>query len=477
MAADKDPRTINFTDRNAVEKFLETKKFRHCANLECSRVDLHRQVLYMPMCLDDRFNKQGDAEFFDMPSAQKRTVSPVTYMSIPNWAPFISCPHDCKGYRNRTIAKAQKTVGQAARWFFGEAAVKDSRTNDKRWWERPFGIVVLGVVVTVVGGLIVWLIIRHYDKPTLSTAIERPTQQTQSSVEQSPKQPPSGPIENQKASDSIAVEVRRPKTPVEFFFQASGEKKQRITSSVFPTLIEVEPAPTGVQDADLPKDVAVNGGTITVLRFGQGYILFDTYGVPIGTPIRGRILGYIEQPRRSVPPAVSATKPTSPPVPAPALPLPMSQECAPGANCAQSSGQTGGITAGQINMTVVRSLTAEEKVRLTDVLKKATGTVTVCAVESGQALGEDIYDAFKNAGWNMQEPEVQNTIGFAHPMDVDIAVFVHNRGGKWAVSDPAIVNAIHSIAALGRFKSEAGVSDQIEEGVLKISIGPPQPAR
>jgi hypothetical protein len=119
---------------------------------------------------------------------------------------------------------------------------------------------------------------------------------------------------------------------------------------VFPTFIEVEPAPTGVQDADLPKDVAVNGGTITVLRFGQGYMLFDTHGVPIGMPIRGRILGYTEQPRRSVPPAVSATKPTNPPAPAPALPLPMSQECAPGANCAMSTGQQGGITAGTINL-------------------------------------------------------------------------------------------------------------------------------
>ena len=33
----------------------------------------------------------------------------------------------------------------------------------------------------------------------------------------------------------------------------------------------------------------------------------------------------------------------------PAAP-PLSQECAPGANCAQSSGQSGGITAGQINV-------------------------------------------------------------------------------------------------------------------------------
>jgi hypothetical protein len=40
MAEDKDRQSVNFTDRNAVEKFLETDKFRPCANLECSRVAL-----------------------------------------------------------------------------------------------------------------------------------------------------------------------------------------------------------------------------------------------------------------------------------------------------------------------------------------------------------------------------------------------------------------------------------------------------
>jgi len=112
-----------------------------------------------------------------------------------------------------------------------------------------------------------------------------------------PAHPSSGPTDNIKASDSIAVEVRRAKPPVEFSFQTSGEKKQRITSSVFPTVIELEPAPTGVQDADLPKDVAVNGGTVTVLRFGQGYMMFDTHAVPVGTAIRGRIISYSERGR------------------------------------------------------------------------------------------------------------------------------------------------------------------------------------
>ena len=65
MAADKDVRNINFTDRNAVEKFLETEKFRSCANLECSQINLHNQQLFMPMCKEGRFDRQGIAEFFD----------------------------------------------------------------------------------------------------------------------------------------------------------------------------------------------------------------------------------------------------------------------------------------------------------------------------------------------------------------------------------------------------------------------------
>jgi hypothetical protein len=41
---------------------------------------------------------------------------------------------------------------------------------EKKWWERPLGITGLGILVTVIGGLILWSITGHYDKPTPSTA-------------------------------------------------------------------------------------------------------------------------------------------------------------------------------------------------------------------------------------------------------------------------------------------------------------------
>jgi hypothetical protein len=35
----------------------------------------------------------------EMPNTQVRHLSPLTYMHIPTWAPLISCPPDCKGYK------------------------------------------------------------------------------------------------------------------------------------------------------------------------------------------------------------------------------------------------------------------------------------------------------------------------------------------------------------------------------------------
>jgi Carboxypeptidase regulatory-like domain len=96
----------------------------------------------------------------------------------------------------------------------------------------------------------------------------------------------------------LAVEVRRRLPAVEFSFHTSGDKRQEIPFSVIPELIQLEPKPTGVKESDLPMEVSVPGGTVTVLRFGKGgdhgYILFDTRDVPKGTTIRGEIIGYKE---------------------------------------------------------------------------------------------------------------------------------------------------------------------------------------
>ena len=113
------PKATNFGDQNSVEEFLADKKFRqHCVNLRCSPVQLQHQRLFMPMCDEGRFDRQGVAEAFEMPSAKVGRLSPVTYMVIPTWAPFISCPLKCKGYKNRTVAKFESVGKEATGWVF-----------------------------------------------------------------------------------------------------------------------------------------------------------------------------------------------------------------------------------------------------------------------------------------------------------------------------------------------------------------------
>src|SRR5258706_11899147 len=121
---------------------------------------------------------------------------------------------------------------------------------------------------------------------------------TSASQPQSEKQPSTSTGETFKQDDSISTEVRRAKPTIEFNFPTTGEKKQKFHVSVRPNLIQIEPKPTGVKEDDLPMEVPVVGGTITVLRFDSevdgGYMLFDTSQLPRGTRIRGEIIGYSE---------------------------------------------------------------------------------------------------------------------------------------------------------------------------------------
>lgn len=115
------------------------------------------------------------------------------------------------------------------------------------------------------------------------------------------KLPPSRlPTENAKPSESIAWEVVPLIPYVPFSFMTTGDKEQKITSSVLPRDIrlELEPNPVVVLGAKLskPQEVTYSKGTIKVLEFGQegdkGYMVFDTQGVPTGTTIRGYIIKY-----------------------------------------------------------------------------------------------------------------------------------------------------------------------------------------
>lgn len=105
----------NFGDRNSAERFLECGKFRQCANLmlplpEQTSPSVH---VYIPICAESRFERTGVAQFMPMPTVRNGRsgqVNPVTYTTVAQWAPLISCPRKCEGYRNKRWANLKHAL-------------------------------------------------------------------------------------------------------------------------------------------------------------------------------------------------------------------------------------------------------------------------------------------------------------------------------------------------------------------------------
>ena len=124
------------------------------------------------------------------------------------------------------------------------------------------------------------------------------------------KEPPSGLSDTFKTDATVATEVRRAKPTIEFEFPTTGDRKQKFhVHGVRPNFIKIEPKPTAVNEDDLPTDVSVVSGTVTILKFGQedegGYVMLDTSQVLKGTRIRGEIIGYTEVTPPNEPPSRS----------------------------------------------------------------------------------------------------------------------------------------------------------------------------
>ena len=99
-----------------------------------------------------------------------------------------------------------------------------------------------------------------------------------------------------------------------------------------------------------------------------------------------------------------ATK-TNKDAPVPARQPPMTQDCG-GGNCAQSSGQTGGVTAGQINVAPLARMLTPDQQRTLATLLKAGGTFTLFLRHADHNFEAQQYcDSFKavfqEAGWNI----------------------------------------------------------------------------
>lgn len=169
----------------------------------------------------------------------------------------------------------------------------------KGWWETWWGTSIILVATSVIAGLIIWGITRPLEKRSAKDESEKgkPAAMLPTAASATGASGGTGLGESSKTSDSIAIQVRRGRPPVEFSFATTGEKRQQMAVSVLPRVMEVEPGPTVFQDSDLPKELTLPNGTIGVLRFDEGSVLFDTRGVPKGTTIRGRILDYTEEPK------------------------------------------------------------------------------------------------------------------------------------------------------------------------------------
>jgi hypothetical protein len=82
---------------------------------------------------------------------------------------------------------------------------------------------------------------------------------------------------------------------------------------------------------------------------------------------------------------------------------PMTQECAPGANCAMSNGQSGGITAGKIEIGVGRRIPETDKGLLVQMLSSSRAAVTIRANMEDEPLrfAEDWKELLIEAGWTV----------------------------------------------------------------------------
>jgi hypothetical protein len=45
-------------------------------------------------------------------------LGPVTYATLGEWAPLISCPSECSEYKNRRLAKVEVVMRSCLGWIF-----------------------------------------------------------------------------------------------------------------------------------------------------------------------------------------------------------------------------------------------------------------------------------------------------------------------------------------------------------------------
>jgi hypothetical protein len=161
-----------------------------------------------------------------------------------------------------------------------------------------------------------------------------------------------------------------------------------------------------------------------------------------------------------------------PPAQSAPSPLPSSQQCALGANCAQSVGQVGGITAGQVNIGVhdwEPMLSGDKQNALISALKQVHGKYRLTWIfqdVSGMKMARFLNYAFAHADWTPDQPEnyAGNMCYPTKPSDC-IGLIV-------AVKDRKSESASAAIDAISAFIPDAqiGEDSKVPDGRVDIFI-------
>lgn len=126
----------DFTDKNAVDRFLNCGKFRRCANLKAPHARLPGATVYLPVCTKSRFDRKGVAALIEMPEP-RRPLEPFTYTTLAVWAPLISCPRDCCEYERPASAKVKRWLRQSLSWV-SQHLIKPSEILWAAFWAWLF---------------------------------------------------------------------------------------------------------------------------------------------------------------------------------------------------------------------------------------------------------------------------------------------------------------------------------------------------
>lgn len=158
--------------------------------------------------------------------------------------------------------------------------------------------------------------------------------------------------------------------------------------------------------------------------------------------------------------------------------VPPSLICQPGSNCAQSTGQSGGVTAGQINIGAPlwkSYLDGDKQKVMISSLSNTTGKIRIAWIFQdidGMQMAGFLNYAFMQAKWTSDQPD-NYAGGMCYPSQKDdcygLKISVRNRHSKMAET---AINAITAIVPDAKItEADTIPDDRVEVFIAKASLG------